>query len=62
MEYHVLEAIEKLKEDAGKTTENGHNQPPENSGGYKKDIDSMFIQGVYKDSKGINTPAIKIIL
>lgn len=50
--YHVMEAIEKLKTDAAKATENGQSQYPENSGDYSKDINVMFVQTVYKDSKG----------
>ena len=49
---HVLEAIEKLKEDAKKTAVNGDNRLAENSADYSKDINDMFVQTVYKDSKG----------
>ena len=50
--YHVLETIERLKEDAGKTAVSSKNLSPENSGDYSKDINDMFVQTVYKDSKG----------
>ena len=52
----VLESIERIKTDAEKTAGNGGNQSAENSVGYKKDIESMFIQGVYKDAQGKKRP------
>lgn len=52
----VLESIERIKTDAEKTAGNGEKQPTENSVGYKKDIESMFIQGVYKDAQGKKRP------
>ena len=30
----------------------GKNQPAENSAGYNKDIDVLFIPAVYKDAQG----------
>lgn len=48
----VLETIERLKEDAKKTADNGRIQSAENSADYSKDINDMFVQNVYKDARG----------
>lgn len=49
---NVLQTIENIKNDFEKISENGQNQSAENSADYSTDINNMFVQAVYKDSKG----------
>lgn len=47
---HVLEAIERLKEDAGKTTIDGENLAAENSAAkLSTEMDKMFVASTYKN-------------
>ena len=46
----VLKAIENIKNDFEKISENGDIQSAQNCADYNKDINNMFVQAVYKDS------------